>query len=280
MVPSSSQDLPPSLAKRVFSDLLYTKMKSWKRRAAILSILLVAGMVFLMWNMGSLVQSTIVKTGSQLLGTPVTLDSVNINPFKGTGQLRMLVVANPTNYSEGPAVEIQEIAAQIQPTSLMSEKIRVASLTISRVKVAYERHLKSGNLESLIQHLEEQLAKWPTDQESHFQVDLLTLKEIQVEISTPILEQPILSLQLPDMTLEHLGAEDKGVRASEITSHIMRHLLDQLLAEFDEEGWQGLLKRFDSPGGGALPLKFNEVKEKAKSLLNPFLNPSSPNPKP
>ena len=81
-------------------------------------------MVFLMWNMGSLVQSTIVKTGSQLLGTPVTLDSVRINPFKGTGELRMLAVANPTNYSEGPAVEIQEIAAEIQPTSLMGEKIR------------------------------------------------------------------------------------------------------------------------------------------------------------
>ena len=255
-------------------------MKSWKRRAAILSILLVAGMVFLMWNMGSLVQSTIVKTGSQLLGTPVTLDSVRINPFKGTGELRMLAVANPTNYSEGPAVEIQEIAAQIQPTSLMSEKIRVPSLAISRVKVAYERHLKSGNLESLIQHLEEQLATWPTDQESHFQVDLLTLKDIQVEISTPILEQPLLSLQLPDLTLEHLGAEDKGVTASEITSHIMRHLLDQLLAEFDEEGWQGLLKRFDSPAGGALPSKFNEVKEKAKGLLNPFLNPSSPSLEP
>ena len=255
-------------------------MKSWKRRAAILSILLVAGMVFLMWNMGSLVQSTIVKTGSQLLGTPVTLDSVRINPFKGTGELRMLAVANPTNYSEGPAVEIQEIAAQIQPTSLMGEKIRVPSLAISRVKVAYERHLKSGNLESLIQHLEEQLATWPTDQESHFQVDLLTLKDIQVEISTPILEQPLLSLQLPDMTLEHLGAEDKGVTASEITNHIMRHLLDQLLAEFDEEGWQGLLKRFDSPAGGALPPKFNEVKEKAKGLLNPFLNPSSPSVEP
>jgi hypothetical protein len=146
--------------------------------------------------------------------------------------------------------------------------------------VAYERHLKSGNLESLIQHLEEQLATWPTDQESHFQVDLLTLKDIQVEISTPILEQPLLSLQLPDMTLEHLGAEDKGVTASEITSHIMRHLLDQLLAEFDEEGWQGLLKRFDSPAGGALPSKFNEVKEKAKGLLNPFLNPSSPSVEP
>ena len=102
-------------------------MKSWKRRAAILSILLVAGMVFLMWNMGSLVQSTIVKTGSQLLGTPVTLDSVRINPFKGTGELRMLAVANPTNYAEGPAVEIQEIAAQIQPTSLMSEKISSAT---------------------------------------------------------------------------------------------------------------------------------------------------------
>ncbi len=255
-------------------------MKSWKRRAAILSILLVAGMVFLMWNMGSLVQSTIVKTGSQLLGTPVTLDSVRINPFKGTGELRMLAVANPTNYAEGPAVEIQEIAAQIQPTSLMSEKIRVPSLAISRVKVAYERHLKSGNLESLIQHLEEQLATWSTDQESHFQVDLLTLKDIQVEISTPILEQPLLSLQLPDMTLEHLGAEDKGVTASEITSQIMRHLLDQLLAEFDEEGWQGLLKRFDSPAGGALPSKFNEVKEKAKGLLNPFLNPSSPSVEP
>ena len=255
-------------------------MKAWKRRAAILSILLVAGMVFLMWNMGALIQSTIVKTGSQLLGTQVTLDSVRINPFKGTGELRMLAVANPTNYSEGPAVEIQEIAAQIQPTSLMSEKIRVPSLAISRVKVTYERQLKSGNLESLIQHLEQQLATWPNDQESHFQIDLLTLKQIQVEISTPMLEQPLLSLQLPDMTLKHLGAEEKGVTASEITSHIMRHLLDQLLAEFDEEGWQGLLKRFDSPGGGALPLKFNEVKEKAKSLLNPFLNPSSPNPKP
>ena len=72
----------------------------------------------------------------------------------------------------------------------MGEKIRVPSLAISRIKVAYERHLKSGNLESLIQHLEEQLATWPTDQESHFQVDLLTLKDIQVEISTPILEQP------------------------------------------------------------------------------------------
>ena len=57
------------------------------------------------------------------------------------------------------------------------------------------------------------------------------------------------------MTLEHLGAEDKGVTASEITSHIMRHLLDQLLVEFDEEGWQGLLKRFDSPAGGGPPVE-------------------------
>ena len=84
----------------------------------------------------------------------MTLDSVRINPFKGTGELR--TVANPTNYSEGPAVETRNSGANSAHFADGREN-----------QGAFPGHLTDqrrmsgtspGNLESLIQHLEEQLA--------------------------------------------------------------------------------------------------------------------------
>ena len=84
----------------------------------------VAGtVVYLLYNLDSIVAGIIEESGTQALGTPVQVNAVHIDLKSGQATVQELTVANPPGFSAHPAIRF----------GLITVEIEIPSLTIKRV---------------------------------------------------------------------------------------------------------------------------------------------------
>ena len=102
-----------------------------------LLLMIGAGFFTLTLMIDSIVSTGIEEIGSEMTGTPVTVENVSISPFSGNGTVTGFRVANPDGYSEDYAMEIENFSFELEPFTLFSNEIIVNDITISGASVFY-----------------------------------------------------------------------------------------------------------------------------------------------
>jgi hypothetical protein len=118
-----------------------------------LLILIGAGFLAATFTIDSIVSSNIEQIGSEMTGTPVTVDGVSISPFSGSGTIQGFRVANPDGYSEDYALELEDFSIELEPFSLFSDEVVVNQITIRGASVYVEQKLPENNIREIMNHL-------------------------------------------------------------------------------------------------------------------------------
>ena len=121
----------------------------------LLGLLIIIGAAFmtLTFTIDSIVSSSIEQIGTEMTGTPVTVDGVSISPFSGSGTIEGFRVANPEGYSQEYAVEIEDFSIELEPFTLFSDVIVVNEITITDASVYVEQKLPENNIREIMNHV-------------------------------------------------------------------------------------------------------------------------------
>ena len=201
---------------------------------AIALVLIVGGALWWLYNsLGPLVATTIRTLGPEITGVSIRLDAVDIQPFKGTAELRGLMVGNPKEFKTDHALSLVELRMNLKLRSLLSDVIVIRRILIVKPEVTYEFGASGSNLAAIQRNVERYAgtlgAKDQAAMESSPKKDAggkklviqdLLIKDATANVSAAFLQGQKVSVPLPDLHLENIGQESNGASAGEVVSEV------------------------------------------------------------
>ena len=117
--------------------------------------LLAAVWLFLTLFLDRTVAVAVDTVGPEITGTPVELRDVKIGIWQGRVELIGFRVGNPAGFSAGDAFLLRNFICQVEPRTVLSDRIVVPEVTIDGVLVNYEPQLTGpSNLATIQRNVE------------------------------------------------------------------------------------------------------------------------------
>ncbi len=198
-----------------------------KKLLVIVFCIVIAGMVLLLVFskfIGSGIKAGVETFGPEVTQTPITLKSVDLSVFSGSGAISGLVVGNPEGYNTPHVIKLERFSMKLQPMSVFSDKIVINEIIIEGPEFIFETGvgLAKSNIGTILANIEEFTGPSdaePEEEESgslkNVQIDLLRITGGNVKVSNKLLGGHALTVPLPDIELTDIGANDDGTTFGE-----------------------------------------------------------------
>jgi hypothetical protein len=242
-----------------------------KLLGTLLVLIIAAGVVFYFYYEAA-ITSAIEIAGSRALGTPIVVTGVSLSPLSGKGSIRGLSVANPEGFEAPYAIELGELALEINVDTLFSDVIEISSILVQEAHITYETTLVNDNIRTLLRNIPtSEGAAVAATQEGPSSTKVIIrdfqMVDLQITLQTAIAAAP---LSLPDLHLTDIGDQNNAVTAAEAVRQILVALNTSLVSSnvrnFDtiKEGVQNQLQE------GIQKVEENtaEVTDGLRNLLN------------
>ena len=205
-------------------------------------VIIVILLVILSFSIDGIVKGAIEKTGTKVLGTKVTVQSVELSLFSGSGTIKGLVVANPTGFKEPYLFKLGEVNVAVSIPSLLTDTIVVKNVSITQPNIMFETNANSSNIQAILQNVE----KTTGGKATHQAATKVHKKQASSEATGPTknimiqhfaLTKPVVKgnlgglatvdMQIPDVVLKAVGGE-QGVSIQAATKQIINALTNAL----------------------------------------------------
>ena len=207
--------------------------------AAVVTVVVLA-VVFLLGNIDKLVKGALEDVGSELLGVPVKVASVEIKLKSGSGQITGLTIANPTGYSAKKAFQMDMIRLGLNLGSLGKQPLVVDELNIKNPVVELEvKEDGSSNLKTLLNNIDKNSAKadkkaaeqtasdaTPKGEPVRISIGNLAITGVTVHVNAP--GQEPQKVAIPDIVEENIG-NGTGLAPGEIGKLIVGKIISSSL---------------------------------------------------
>jgi len=232
---------------------------------------LIIGVVGAYLSLGSIVKAAVQRGGTHALGVETTLTSADVNLFAGDVGLTELAVRNPPGFTEEYFLEMRGARVLVPPSSLASERIEVALLSLDGFALELEsKGLGNSNYGVLLENLEQLAGAGEGQPESEpggqgeqngkqFVIERILITDVTARVryeagGTTLADA---SVHIPELALDDLSSD--GMTVSELTSLVVRTIL----------------KATVQSGGGVLPEavltdlggQLEELRERGKERL-------------
>ncbi|MFA5689329.1 MAG: hypothetical protein WC959_09325 [Kiritimatiellales bacterium] len=249
-----------------------------KKILAITGIILVVLIAAVLLLLGTIIKTGVTTVGPKIIGVPIELHSVSINPFTGTVNLKGLVVGNPAGFNTPSAMELGEFKINLCTKSLFSDTIVIKEILIREPGVTYERALRGSNLSAIQDHLAspetvpaEETAAAETPAEKAAPAKKVIIEDFQlngakVNVSITAAGGRRITLPLPPVHLKDIGKEKGGATPVEAAKEIfssVTHAITQLVASAGD-----LTKNIGSAASDAAKSATEVTKDAAKGAVD------------
>ena len=181
---------------------------------------------------------TIVKTGMETVGPKITqvsikVDAVKLTLLTGSARVKGLVVGNPDGYKTPQAISVGSAAVDVNPFSVLSDKIVVRSVRVEAPEITFEGDPFSGNnLGKIMQNVNaaaksggpgstNAAARAGNEPGQKIEVDDFWITGAKVRVSLPGMGGKEMTLPLPDIHLANLGKDNAGITATDLTRRVL-----------------------------------------------------------
>ena len=207
---------------------------------AFVGVLVLAGglVYYLLGNLNQLVEGAIEEMGTEMAGTEVSLEGVNIDLTSGRGELLGLVVANPPGYRSDFALKFNKVALAIDPASLAGPVVRLSEITIKGGQLNAEQKGSNSNLSELLESIESATAsekpaeppKDPTPPSSAEDVRLYLQRFVLAGTKAKVIvegEKPKV-IKVPDVRRKAIGDPATGLTAKQMGDELMHAIIEEV----------------------------------------------------
>ena len=204
----------------------------------VLVVLVVVAVIVAGLFLGNIVKAGVETVGPKITRVPIKLDAVNLSLLTGSARIQGLVVGNPEGYKTPQAISVGVVAVEVNPLSVLSDKIVVRSIEVRNPEITFEGNPFSGNnLTKIRDNVDAATAagQQPSTNQTvqaagkpakKLEVDAFLIAGAQVHVSLTGMGGKEMILPLPDIHLTNLGAGADGITAADLT----RRVLDALTA--------------------------------------------------
>lgn len=243
------------------------------RRALLAGVaaLLAAGGLAALWlyrSLDGIVERTLERVGSELLGSEVSVSSVHVDLSAGRAEVKGLEVANPRvsglDFSGEPAIRLDAIDVTLDAASLARGPIRLEEVRVAAPFVNLEVLPGDVNLLVLQRNLTrarpaEADAAASDEPPQRFRVGSCSFAEGTLRADASAVGREVRELRLPALRLTELGGRE-GATPGELGQQVLEALLGRILAQAATDRVSELIEK-----------ELNQVKEKIGDALRSFL---------
>lgn len=193
---------------------------------------------------GSGIKAGVETFGPEVTQTPITLESVDLSAFSGSGAISGLVVGNAEGFSTPHAIKLDGFSMKMQPMSVLSDKIVINEIIIDGPEFILETGVGLGksNIGTILANIEEFTG--PSDAEAveesgsskKVQIDLLRITGGNVKVSNKLLGGQALTVPLPNIELTDIGADDDGTTFGESMKIVFQAINQGIVSSVSSSG--------------------------------------------
>jgi hypothetical protein len=199
--------------------------------ACIALVLIVVGYLGTTLFVGSIVRSGVNRFAPSITQTAVRLDGARLSPLSGSGTLTGLFIGNPSGWTGDKAFSIGRIHVKVVPSSIFSDCVVLSDVSIDGPDFVYETKVISSNIGDLLKNIQGSSSKkdQPVDKQGRplkFIVKHFTLTNGHVTLG---FGPTALTLPMPPITLNDVGAEEGGISAAELAFALMRSVTEGIV---------------------------------------------------
>lgn len=215
----------------------------------VLAVIIAAVVVWFSGNVDGLVRDAIVKHGSAMTQTKVSVAAVEIAAASGSGIVKNLVVANPAGFASPHLISIGQIEIALDLASVTRDTVLIHRIVLDAPDIIYEQGAGMTNIEAIMKNLARDGAnaaaageQGGTEQNGKAQggvkliIETLTISNATAQVSAPFMNGKALSVPLPTITLKDLGKAQGGITPGEFGQAVAQALQAELraAASFDQ----------------------------------------------
>jgi hypothetical protein len=227
------------------------KIVKWVLLALVIIILV---LVIAVMAVGDRVVKVAVETAAtKTLNVGVTVDEVEISPFKGRVEMEDLVVNNPPGYETDNLMQLGEIKVAAKIKELMGDPIKVSEIKLERLQVTLEQKGMTNNLNDMLNSIKKSEDKKPEKKTSKdLQVGRLEINDISVRAKLlPIGgKENLTTFKIDPIVIDDFGPNNK-VDMARLTGIIMTAVVKGVIKQGAGELPQQMLGSLESGLGAA-----------------------------
>lgn len=201
-------------------------------------IVIVVGFLILTFTIDSIVKSNIEQIGSEMTGTQVTVESVSISPFSGTGTIHGFHVANPEGYGRDHAIEIDDLSIELELMSLFSDEVIVNEISITGPAVYVEQKLPENNIREIMNHVNSVSAGETSD--ARLIIEYFLLENGTADLYTEVGGERSAQVDISKIELRDLGRTDGQEAAEDVIKQIAGQVAEESLQAAIQSGGEQL----------------------------------------
>ena len=228
----------------------------WWAGLALVAMLAIGVAWWLHRGLDGMVQRAIGHYGSQMTGSRVAVDAVELRTVDGRGVIRGLVVGNPAGFRAPHAIKVGVIGLGIDVSldarTIADPVVVIRRIVIESPDVIYEKGESQTNFEAIQQHIAQALGTSANRSDSgtgsssrsrRLIVQELVIRNARAQATAAGLAGQSISTTLPDITLRDIGREQGGVTPAQLGQIVTKALTQRLVASL------GFERAFKSLGG-------------------------------
>ncbi len=176
-------------------------------------------------------EKAIEKYGLQALDVPVTVGKISVKLQEGKFTFKNVKIKNPEGFKYQNAIEIGQISSQVDLRSIFDKVIVIHSIAIEHPIIFYEVGPNGDNIKQLKQNTaasKSEAAIKPagkTSKESEPKKVIISKLFINKSKVTAVVENVTeKSLTLPDIYIQNIGKDSKGVTVENAIDQVLREL--------------------------------------------------------
>jgi uncharacterized protein involved in outer membrane biogenesis len=207
-------------------------------------VLLVVAFVVLTISVDSIVKSGIERIGTEMTGTPVTVEDASISVFSGQGTVRGLRVSNPEGYHTTHALVVDDFFIKLDLRTLLSDMIVIDEVIVMGPAVFLEQKLPGNNLLAILQRIREAESKG-TSAETDVLISYLLIQDGTVDFYTRVGGERSARVEMAPIEMHDLGGRDRGSTVERAVREIADRIIEQALRTVPGSGVERLKEMFE-----------------------------------
>lgn len=214
------------------------KLVKWILGAVVVLVVLVLVVILtLPLTINPLVKTAASTMGPKVLGVPVAVGKVALQPLAGRLIISQLSIGNPKGYSDKPMFAVDKVELGLDTFSLMSDVIVVRKIQVDAPAISYEIKDGVANFDAIQANAKKyadantnqppadaaSAEKQPAEKKPGKKVviDLFALNDARVAYSSAMTLGKSVTLPLPSVTARDIGKDSGGASFADATTKII-----------------------------------------------------------
>ncbi len=191
---------------------------------------------FFLGNLNGIIKGLIEDIGSEVTGTRVSVDGVELELTSGKGRVTGLTIANPPGYDSPYAFNLSDITVAVEPASITKPVIVISEVSIQGAKLIAEQKGEKTNLSELMENIEKASKTTTTEEaetsseETAADVRLTMKKFVFAGTEAKVISEAKgeAGLKVPDVRRTNIGNPQTGLTPEQLAETLLQAVVEEV----------------------------------------------------